>query len=170
MSITINAGRDTFEEVIIGTQTWMKRNYDFGGTVYNNTTSNIPIYGKLYTWDEATAIDFPGWHLPSVSDFNTLVSYIGGATLGGLRLKEVGTTHWTTETGATDSYGFMGVPGGYYTVVGGFMKLNLEVIFWTSEAVDTLNARSRHLQDESNSIISGEIYKSIRCSVRLIKN
>jgi len=72
-----------FEEVVIGTQTWMKRNYDFGGTYPNSDEANVTGYGMLYTWAEACTIDYPGWHLPTQIELNTLQTYVGGTTGGG---------------------------------------------------------------------------------------
>lgn len=53
------------------------------------------------------------WRVSSHADWQTLISYIGGTTGGGGKLKETGTSHWTTpNSGALDTYGFKAVPGG----------------------------------------------------------
>jgi len=102
---------------------------------YNDMESNCNIYGGLYLWDEMMhyhalpgnqGICPPGWRIPSDADWCTLTSgldstincnLIGltGTNAGGL-LKETGTGHWyTPNTGATNSSGFTGLPGGYFT-------------------------------------------------------
>ena len=110
-----------FDEVIIGTQTWMAKNLDIddglGGIyAYNNDENNVATYGRLYTWDAAVrvAASIDGWHLPSHAEWTTLTGYLGGESVAGGKLKEAGTTHWQSpNTGATNESGFTALPGGY---------------------------------------------------------
>jgi uncharacterized protein (TIGR02145 family) len=55
-----------------------------------------------------------GWHVPSIDEYNTLISNLGGdRTLVGGYLKEAGTAHWLApNTGADNSSGFTALPGG----------------------------------------------------------
>jgi len=113
MSVTINVQVNTFEEVVIGTQTWMARNYDFGGIYPASDEDNVTDYGRLYTWTEALAISVPGWHLPTDTEWSTLITYLGGESVAGGTLKEAGTDHWDSpNTGADDSSGFTAVGAG----------------------------------------------------------
>ena len=108
-----------YRTVKIGTQTWMAENLEadmFGGVWYNNEKSTYqPLgYGKLYTWDEASAIEVPGWHLPSMSEFETLETYAGENP--GLKLKSTDWT-WTGNyppNHGTDDFGFAAKPAGYW--------------------------------------------------------
>jgi len=82
------ACEQVFTEVTIGTQVWALENLhcdDGGGGIYsyNNNTANSDIYGFLYTWDAAmrVAATVDGWHIPSQSEFQTLVDYLGGELL-----------------------------------------------------------------------------------------
>ena len=71
-------------------------------------------YGILYNWfiidsDKLAPI---GWHVPTDEDFNTLATFIEAAatpfsnSVGG-KLKETGTTHWTSDhTIGANAYGF----------------------------------------------------------------
>ena len=53
-----------------------------------------------------------GWRVPTLTDLETLQSYLSEFT-GGSKLKQVGTGTWTTpNNGAVDIYGFNAVPGG----------------------------------------------------------
>jgi len=107
-----------YETVIIGTQVWMKRNWDAdypGSKVYNNDEANRAIYGGLYSHDMAKASDFcpSGWHVPTYADAETLLTYLGGLMLAGGNLKEVGDSHWLDPNlGASDIAGFRALPGG----------------------------------------------------------
>jgi uncharacterized protein (TIGR02145 family) len=96
---------------------------------YNNDPANGAIYGKLYNWYAVAGIfnsasfNDPslrkqiaptGWHVPSDAERTTLTTFLG-ATEGG-KMKSIGTSLWLTpNTGATNSSGFTGLPGGYRT-------------------------------------------------------
>jgi len=69
-----------YPTVVIGSQTWTSLNYNGpGGENYNNSTTNIPLFGKLYTLEEARAIPLPkGWELPTAADYNLLLKNAGG--------------------------------------------------------------------------------------------
>ena len=101
---------------------------------YNNQTSNCDVYGGLYQWGEMVqylngasnstswnpvptgnvqGICPTGWHLPSISDWTTLINYLGGTNVAGGKMKEAGTTHWDPpNTGATNSSGFTALGAG----------------------------------------------------------
>jgi uncharacterized protein (TIGR02145 family) len=168
MSATIAVRPNVFEEVVIGTQTWMKRNYDFGGSYPGNDIDNITEYGKLYTWAEAMAIDVDGWHLPTKTEIETLSTYLGGDSYSGGKMKEGGTTHWTTpNTGADNSSGFTLVGAGWNE---GFLKQYCFV--WTSNELVGDNTRvvSLAMSYDSESSYQAGLLKTDRATVRLIKN
>jgi uncharacterized protein (TIGR02145 family) len=94
---------------------------------YNNDPANGEIYGKLYN---AYAVNDPrglapeGYHIPSDAEWKELEMCLGmskteadevswrGTDEGG-KLKETGISHWLApNTGATNSCGFSGLPGG----------------------------------------------------------
>lgn len=74
-------------------------------------------FGLLYNWPAATDarnICASGWHIPTKSEMETLVAYIGGATIAGGKLKETGTTYWDSpNTGAANDVGYNGRGAGY---------------------------------------------------------
>lgn len=85
---------------------------------YENNSANGPIYGKLYNWYAVTdprGLAPLGWHIPALGEWYTLLNCLDNTYLqaGGI-MKEIGTTHWISpNTGATNSSGFTGLPGGY---------------------------------------------------------
>jgi len=132
--------------VIIGTQVWMSKNLDVskyrngdlipnvpdltqwaGLTTgawnnYNNDPLNGNIYGKLYN---GYAVLDPrelaplGWHIPSMAEWNTLVSFLGTAEAAD-RLRD---SSWISSppTPITNSSRFSALPGGKDSIgVGGF--------------------------------------------------
>lgn len=114
----------SFDEVTIGSQTWMSKNLDIddGGTGiyhYDNVTANGVNFGTqyYYTLDAAIRIanSINGWHLPSRSEFQTLVNYVGSNSATKLKSAS-GWNDASSTTGSgngTDNYGFTGLPVGY---------------------------------------------------------
>jgi uncharacterized protein (TIGR02145 family) len=107
----------TYSTVIIGTQCWMAQNlnYQTGNSwCYNDNTLYCNTYGRLYDWQTALGACPSGWHLPSDAEWTILANFLGGEGIAGGKMKETGTTHWTSpNVGATNSSGFTGLPGGY---------------------------------------------------------
>lgn len=90
---------------------------------YNNDSKNNNTYGKLYNWYALSPetngdknVCPSGWHVPTTSEWNDLVEYLGGnmsETVGG-DLKESGTKHWKSpNTNATNASLFTALPAGY---------------------------------------------------------
>lgn len=129
-----------FAEITIGSQIWMRKNYDVnypGSKVQDDLEANAPIYGRLYTWDQAMAADFvpPGYRVPTEADIDTLLAYLGGEMLAGGVMKEVGNSHWLPPNiGAVDSFGFRALPGGKFDDV--FALLGQKGLFWIAEEYD----------------------------------
>lgn len=160
----------------------------FGGVWYDNNKSTYqPLgYGKLYTWEEASAIDVPGWHLPSKSEFETLETYVGENP--GLKLKSTDWT-WTGDyppNHGTDDFGFGAKPAGYWADWGTpygdppdeeFNEAGTDGIcwFWTSDIPGDDPTSAYTMKLSSKRIASSVDYEYnfktyYKCSVRLIKD
>jgi uncharacterized protein (TIGR02145 family) len=192
------------------TQTWMVENLNSGEIVttsqgqhdndiierfaYDNDTSNLSVYGGLYTWNEMMMYDTinqqglcpDGWHVPTSDEFDTLVLNLGGIpsvigfTVAGGKMKEIGYEHWLSPNfNATNETGFTSLPGGYISydmTQHTFQSLNKSVscYFWTSAGgVDEYGipfAWFRLLQTENDEVFVGGTFKTDACSVRCIQN
>ncbi|GEM_PF-270479 len=87
-----------------------------GYTFYYNNASFKGLYGALYNWFAVNTgkLAPAGWHVPTKTDWETLIAYLGGENVAGGKMKEAGTTHWMSpNTGADNSSGFTGIPGGH---------------------------------------------------------
>ncbi len=186
----------SYNTVLIGTQCWMAENLNVGtminsslnqldnGTIekfcYDNDSSNCNTYGGLYQWNEmmqyvtsnsTQGICPDGWHLPSNAEWNELVLFLGGMNIAGGKMKEQGATHWNPpNTGADNTSGFSGLPGGYRAKNGSFFSSGYTGFFWTSNESNTERARGKFLH-YNNTEISDDTSKKLNSfSVRCIKD
>jgi len=166
---------NVYHTVIIGTQTWMVENLkvtklndgttipnvpdktawdksvNIGYCWYNNDISNKILYGGLYNWYSLNTGKLcpSGWHVPSVTEFTTLINYLGGSSVAGGKLKEKGYAHWAKAndvngpdpaigiSNATNESGFTSLPGGYrYVGIDEFADLGFYTDYWTSNEAD----------------------------------
>ncbi len=126
-----------YEEVTIGAQTWMKKNYDVnypGSKVYNDDEDNRTVYGGLYTHNQIMSADFcpEGWRVPTEADIDILIAELLGSAVAGGKMKNVGTELWIDpNTGAVDSVEFKAVPGGKFDLL--FELLGESCLLWLQD-------------------------------------
>ena len=119
---------------------------------YNNDASYSCPYGKLYNWyacADARQLCPVGWHVPNDAEWTVLTDFLGGEAIAGGEMKTTGTIEAATglwlspNTGATNSSGFSGAPGGYRNVV--YIGIGFNGYWWSSSELDTDVAWSRYL-------------------------
>jgi uncharacterized protein (TIGR02145 family) len=102
---------------------------------YDNNPENNKTYGKIYNWyatDSYHLLCPSGWHMPSEGDWKTLINYLGGDSVAGGKLKEMGIAHWKNPNmHATDEIGFKALPAGTRNS-NGFLFLGYMAEWWTS--------------------------------------
>jgi len=140
---TVSIGGTSYTTVKIGSQTWTSVNYNGAGG-QNYTSTNDPVYGKLYSVAESKAIALPaGWRLPTKSDFENLVKNyaykidaVGDYNIlpeGTKKLKS--TTGWSIMIGDNTS-GFNAVAAGIGVIptskLGQFQDKGLDAWFISS--------------------------------------
>jgi uncharacterized protein (TIGR02145 family) len=188
---------DDFDSVAIGNQGWMQKNLEVSnfknGDVireitsdadwdlacannepvwaYYNYSSSYADYGKLYNWhavNDSRGLAPSGWRIPTVADFNTLKTYLGGSSVAGEKLKESGTSHWDTANGTNTSL-FTALGSGYCNDAGNMQQLKKTAYFWTSQE-DSGNARAFYAEDVNDVFSNDYFNKCNGFSVRCIKN
>jgi uncharacterized protein (TIGR02145 family) len=126
----VDYGGRVYNTVQIGNQCWLRENLDVGTMIggwpsnngmiekscYNDDPANCILYGGLYDWREAMqygaapgarGICPPGWHLPTLTEFDTLRATVNN---DGDALKAIGQgTGWGEGTNAS---GFSALPSG----------------------------------------------------------
>jgi len=181
-----------YDTVVIGNQTWFKENlkttkYNNGDPIYlvsdNIKWSNFPAgaycwydnnqthkdtYGALYNWKAVTSglLCPDGWHAPSQTEWEELIAFLGGRYDGGGKLKEIGSTHWISQSErTTNESGFTALPGGYRYLDGTFHGIREIGCWWMSDY-----PYFERIIYSTSSIGYGSWYVNAGCSVRCIKD
>jgi uncharacterized protein (TIGR02145 family) len=112
---------------------------------YENLSSNGITYGKLYNWYAVTdsrGLAPIGFHIPTETEWDTMLLCLGDTGVAGGKMKEIGTTHWSNpNTEATNSSGFTGLPAGSRSGnSGGFGTIGNNTTWWgVSESTSNPN-------------------------------
>ena len=141
---------------------------------YNNDIANKSDYGALYNWyavSKANGLAPYGWRVSNNIDWNTLISFLGGDAVAGGKLKEIGLSHWVApNTGATDSYGFRILPGGFRSPVGFFNSMGTIASLWSSDQYNATKAWAYDLASSAAWIDSSSQTKSAGFTVRCVRD
>jgi len=194
---------NTYKTITIGTQTWMAENlrstkYRNGESISivnldyywtNQTTSAccsnhntidknlIATQGLLYNGyavNDSRKIAPVGWHVPTDAEWTKLITYLGGETVAGGKMKEIGITNWLKlNTDATNTSGFSATKaGGRSNENGTFYEKSNSTTYWTS-TIDTQNLDwvcVYGVSNEDSYASQGSANKVSGQSVRLIKD
>jgi len=187
---------NVYNVVSIGNQCWMKENlktakYRNGDpittnlsdtswsattsgayAIYNNTTANDSIYGKFYNgyaMADPRELCPVGWHVPSDTEWATLVNFLGGDSVAGGKMKAVSPL-WLSPNVATNSSGFSGLPAGYRSETGFFYELSYSASFWSSTQGSTARSSARVLFYNNNDVFVGGANFISGGSVRCVRD
>ena len=130
------------------------------------TCYDVTSFGRLYTW--AAAIDSvkllddadnpqrcgfartcnlptkvqgvcpPGWHLPSLAEWEALFKAVGGRSIAGRTLKSQ--RDWYNGGNGTDAFGFSALPAGLRYYNGYFNYGGNGALFWSATEYDSYGA------------------------------
>lgn len=100
-------------------------------------------YGALYNWNviqgTSSLTSSDDWVVPSKANWETLLTFAGGGSVAGGKLKEIGFLHWDSpNTGATNEYGFNALGAGQRQGVAppeDFTNLKQYFLCWSSEFI-----------------------------------
>jgi len=151
---------------------WRNINYE-AYCIYNNDTSIASTYGLLYDGYEIYRVAPIGWHIPSDSEWTILTDYLGGESVAGSKLKEIGTDHWIyPNTGANNESGFSALPGGLRSTNGSFDKMGLYAYFWSSTEYDDskIIVWCRKLYYDDSEISRDHFYRYYGFSIRCVND
>jgi uncharacterized protein (TIGR02145 family) len=130
VKFTDNRDGNVYRTITVAGVTWMAENLKYktknGSFYFDNDSNNIPDYGVLYEWKTALNSCPSGWHLPSGTEFQTLINYF--------EQKE------TWGKIATDPSSFGIQLGGMQDYEGTFSEMDESGYYWTSTEYDKTNA------------------------------
>ncbi len=135
--------------------------------------TNKDRYGALYNWYAVNSGKLcpTGWHVPSDTEWTTLSTYLGGESVAGGKLKELGVFNWDTpNASATNSSGFTALPGGYRTNAGIYNSVGTYGNWWSTTTVLANVANYRYLYYGNAAITKSFVSQKSGLSVRCLKN
>ena len=201
---TISACNTASLEAVIGTQTWTTTNLNVdkfrngdlipeaktdaewlaaavAGTPvwcnYFNSIDSSAKYGKLYNWHAVTdsrGLAPAGWHIPSNVDWSVLITYLGGETSAGKKMKTA--YGWkpqydnTTSGNGSNSSCFSGLPGGARKSHGSWGGNHFAGFWWSFTALNIEEALYVALDSYSDNVTRDEFSKGYGLSVRCLKD
>jgi len=148
-------------------------------------TTNYTTYGVLYNWTASMAgsagstanpsgiqgVCPTGWHLPSDAEWTQLTAFLGGESVAGGKLKEIGTSHWNSpNTGATNETGFTALPGGVRGSGGPFYDIGAYGYWWSTTEGSTSNAYYRYVVYDNSDVYKNYLSKELGFSVRCLRD
>ncbi len=140
--------------------------------IYDNNTSNLSIYGRLYNWyavNDSRGLAPEGWHIPTDEEWKELEMYLGtneGSKLAG------NPALWKDgdlkNNNAFRESGFSALPGGYRNSYdGNFYDMGYSATFWSASEDYNVGAWYRYLSYHDSDITRSGYYKlggfSVRC-------
>jgi len=160
-------------------KTWMTENLNCnvaGSECYDKNESNCNTYGRLYTWEAAKKACSGGWHLPDTTEWNALVTSVGGEETAGKHLKakegwdSCGPTGSGKSYSCEDTYGFSALPGGNGFSDGGFHYVGLDGYWWSASEGSSNFAGYRSMYYDRENVGYGSYDKGSLFSVRCVKD
>ena len=177
----------SYPTVLIGTQCWFSKNLNIGSMVTStqvqtdnctiekyclgNIPANCNIYGGHYQWDELMRSEAlpggqglcpPGWHVPTVADWLTLMNFYSQQSQAGTPLKE------------------MASPTGFKALLSGVLYQNnawsfdqpglSATFFWTSESSGATKAMVHGLNNVVGSVSDYESSRGNAMVTRCIRD
>jgi uncharacterized protein (TIGR02145 family) len=150
-----------YEAVLIGTQTWMAKDLNYGTNKYNWATAMGNAASSSANPSGVQGICPEGWHLPSYAEWSALSTYAtnnpsDNKNNSAIKLKA--TTRWTGANVGTDYFGFAALPAS-----------NNENSWWTSTQNNETTARRYYMTGVAN-LNTNNATKTTQYSVRCVKD
>ena len=168
---------------------------------YNDVSANCDVAGRLYSWvaaidsvklatdkdhprdcglgktcslpDTVYGICPPGWHLPDTTEWNTLLTTVGGLSVSKALKSQTGwliNTKYNINGNGTDTFGFSALPVGLRHNDGRSLGESENANFWSSTECGNLSACDRYLDFQNENALLGYDRKDSGLSVRCIEN
>lgn len=195
--LSVISRTDAVDFVVIGSQVWMSSNlnvshYSNGIAIheaqqnedwyrlglsdeaawayYEGDDENGRFYGKLYNWfavNHAEGLCPAGFRMPTKSDWEQLITYLGGEYDIGFKIKSM--DGWFEGGNGQNETGFDALPGGHRNGGGAFSDLGEYGYWWSITPLEEGYAYGVNLTYENNTMFRGKLGKIEGYAVRCIK-
>jgi|WetSurMetagenome_2_1015567.scaffolds.fasta_scaffold00002_221 uncharacterized protein (TIGR02145 family) len=162
----------SYKTILVGNYEWMAENLKYkspeGCWDYFDNESNRTKFGRLYNWESAQSACPVNWHLPSEAEFKDLISYLGGMSEAGGKLKML--TDWSIpNTGATNEVHFDALPAGFRNNGGNYQLLGINSGFWSSSTTNDGKGIYMYLYSNYKFVSLLTVTKNIGFSIRCVR-
>ena len=179
-----------YKTVTIGSQVWMAENLNYlpkdtvgtvfaglsicgGGEIGSMQEGNCSVYGRLYekninAYDHYNENICPDdWNVPTLTQWKTLVNYVGGNEIAGNVLKSNNNSNWS-GTNLTDKYGFSATSAGFFYKTKGFnYKNNEKMAVFTIHNLKSYESNAIRIYDTQDTVnfqgFGNGYYLAVRC-------
>jgi uncharacterized protein (TIGR02145 family) len=154
-----------YKTILIGSQCWMAENLNYGSAIasslfqfdncipekycYNDNPANCNASGGLYQWDEimtyspaagSQGLCPPGWHIPTLNEWNILFSNYINNGFAGAPLKSTGYSGFNALLTGVDVYNKL------------YIFNNFATLYWTSDSHGPFKAWAHGMNDFNPSV------------------
>ena len=160
----------SFSSLVVGNPG--KSYYETRGNYYNNDRATYGVngnkYGLLYNYAAVKYLNdnrhtlIPGLHVPTLDEWITLATAVGGTSVAGTRLKS--TSGWDSGDG-DGTTNFNAYPAGFY--YGEYINIGKNARFWTADAYNSTKSYSAYF-NKNESMFSEYADSFNQFSVRLV--
>jgi len=186
---------NTYNTIRIGDQIWMQENLrvtKFQNGISLKQLSNQSDWSEKETYGYYTNVEYvsfgyvyngyaidgnenicpSGWHVPTESEWNTLINYLGGSSVAGGKMKESSDYYWTLPNlGADNVSGFTALPNGYVGSDGTSHDKLQDASFMVATFDSSGNPEFATIENNYTSVsIYGTSAKVSSASIRCIKD
>jgi uncharacterized protein (TIGR02145 family) len=152
--------------VKIGNQWWFAENLNY--EVEKSWCHECETYGRMYTYESSFEACPAGWHIPTVAEWNELITFLGGVESAGNKMKSL--EKWKApNTGADNSSGFSAIPSPEKGT-NGEIRNPRGATWWTSEVALDPAAWTMNLKPDQAGIVQLGFYRVSGFAVRCVKN
>ena len=156
---------------IINDKKWSETNKS-AWSIYDNSLKYGELLGKLYNGNsiiDERNICPVGWHVPTVSDFDTLIKTLGSANEASIKLKA--TKGWLTGMNGSNLTGMNCLPGGSRNENGEFYGAGKFGVWWSSTNDPSgLKLYARTLTNDKQDVVKYAANPKIGAYVRCVRD
>jgi len=175
-----------YHSIKVGETEWMTENlktnfFSNGESLKSESSSEVKVFqpidstsaeGNYYTWSAITDprnVCPTGWRVPTISDWDALVSKFGGQDIAAIELKSSYSEYWNNPIFEANNYsGFSAIPEGFVNENGSYSNIGKYGYWWSITEKDNEVAWGMEIGHNQNESYKGFANKKDGLSVRCV--